>query len=220
VERARALAQAGARRLLGIAGAPGGGKSTLADALVEALGPDTARLVGMDGFHLAQSELERLGKADRKGAPDTFDAAGYTMVFASMLWPRVTSVVMYQAGCTRCPRGHFPDVDFEDLYRATYPRVLAYARSVATREDADDAIAETYAIAWRRQRSIPRGAELGWLIGVTRRVLANTRRSRRARGRAACAARSPAARVGTRSGRPDLRRRAAGGAARAVPVGS
>jgi RNA polymerase sigma-70 factor (ECF subfamily) len=73
-------------------------------------------------------------------------------------------------------------VDFDDLYRATYPRVLAYARSVASREDADDAVAETYAIAWRRQRSIPRGAELGWLIGVTRRVLANTRRSRRRAG--------------------------------------
>src|SRR6185436_249243 len=77
VERARALATVGDRRVLGIAGAPGSGKSTLARALVEALGPDTARLVGMDGFHLAQAELERLGRADRKGAPDTFDAAGY-----------------------------------------------------------------------------------------------------------------------------------------------
>jgi RNA polymerase sigma factor (sigma-70 family) len=73
-------------------------------------------------------------------------------------------------------------VDFEDLYRATYPRVLAYARSVASREDADDAVAETFAIAWRRQRDIPRGAELGWLIGTARRVLANTRRSRRRAG--------------------------------------
>jgi pantothenate kinase len=63
--------------VLGIAGAPGGGKSTLAVALVQALGPDTARLVGMDGFHLAQAELERLGRADRKGAPDTFDASGF-----------------------------------------------------------------------------------------------------------------------------------------------
>lgn len=71
-----------------------------------------------------------------------------------------------------------PSVDFEDLYRATYPRVLAYARSMASRDDADDAVAEAYAIAWRRQRDIPRSAELGWLIGVTRRVLANTRRSR------------------------------------------
>lgn len=71
-----------------------------------------------------------------------------------------------------------PSVDFEELYRATYPRVLAYARSMASREDADDAVADAYAIAWRRQRDIPQGAELGWLIGVTRRVLANTRRSR------------------------------------------
>jgi RNA polymerase sigma factor (sigma-70 family) len=75
-----------------------------------------------------------------------------------------------------------PFVDFEELYRATYPRVVAYARSMASREDADDAVAETYGIAWRRQRDIPRGAELGWLIGVTRRVLANSRRSRRRHG--------------------------------------
>jgi RNA polymerase sigma-70 factor (ECF subfamily) len=73
-------------------------------------------------------------------------------------------------------------VDFEALYRATYPRVFAYARSMASPEDADDAVAETYAIAWRRQRDIPRGVELGWLIGVTRRVLANARRSRRRAG--------------------------------------
>jgi RNA polymerase sigma-70 factor (ECF subfamily) len=73
-------------------------------------------------------------------------------------------------------------VDFEALYRATYPRVLAYARTVASRDDADDAVAEAYAIAWRRQRDIPRGSELGWLIGVTRRVLANTRRGRRRAG--------------------------------------
>jgi pantothenate kinase len=78
VERARSLAVSGGRRVLGIAGAPGGGKSTLALALVDALGPDTARLVGMDGFHLAQAELERLGRADRKGAADTFDADGFT----------------------------------------------------------------------------------------------------------------------------------------------
>jgi RNA polymerase sigma factor (sigma-70 family) len=73
-------------------------------------------------------------------------------------------------------------MDFEELYRATYPRVLAYARSMASRADADDAVAEAYAIAWRRQRHIPRDAELGWLIGVTRRVLANTRRGQRRAG--------------------------------------
>lgn len=77
MERARALAGQGDRRILGIAGAPGGGKSTLAAALVGELGPDTARLVGMDGFHISHAELERLGRADRKGAPDTFDASGF-----------------------------------------------------------------------------------------------------------------------------------------------
>jgi pantothenate kinase len=76
VARARRLADDGERRLLGIAGPPGGGKSTLAAALVEALGA-RAVLVPMDGFHLAAAELRRLGRADRKGAPDTFDAAGY-----------------------------------------------------------------------------------------------------------------------------------------------
>ena len=76
LERARRLAAGGRRALLGITGPPGGGKSTLAAAIAAELG-EHAVLVPMDGFHLAQAELERLGRADRKGAPDTFDAAGY-----------------------------------------------------------------------------------------------------------------------------------------------
>jgi pantothenate kinase len=76
IERARRLAMQGQRALLGITGPPGGGKSTLAQAIAHELG-DRARLVGMDGFHLAQAELVRLGRQDRKGAPDTFDALGY-----------------------------------------------------------------------------------------------------------------------------------------------
>jgi pantothenate kinase len=76
VERASALAVPGGRALLGLAGPPGAGKSTLAAALVEALG-DRAVLVPLDGFHLADPELDRLGRRARKGAPDTFDAAGY-----------------------------------------------------------------------------------------------------------------------------------------------
>ena len=73
---ARTWVAQGGRRLLGVAGPPGAGKSTLAAILARALGPACA-VVPMDGFHLAQSELLRLGRADRKGAPDTFDAAGY-----------------------------------------------------------------------------------------------------------------------------------------------
>ncbi len=73
---ATALAAGPQRRILGIVGAPGAGKSTLATKLVAAL-DGRAVLVGMDGFHFANTELARLGRAERKGAPDTFDAAGY-----------------------------------------------------------------------------------------------------------------------------------------------
>jgi pantothenate kinase len=76
IERAHALASRGRRTLLGITGPPGGGKSTLAEAVAAELG-DRAVLVGMDGFHLAQAELVRLGRRDRMGALDTFDGAGY-----------------------------------------------------------------------------------------------------------------------------------------------
>lgn len=76
VARARALRDGGGRRILGITGAPGAGKSTLAERLVEALAPG-AVLVPMDGFHLAESVLHGLGRHDRKGAPDTFDADGF-----------------------------------------------------------------------------------------------------------------------------------------------
>ncbi|MEU4067602.1 nucleoside/nucleotide kinase family protein [Streptomyces wedmorensis] len=86
VARARALAEPGGRRVLGLAGAPGAGKSTLAGRLVARL-DGLAALVPMDGFHLAQAELERLGRAGRKGAPDTFDAAGYIALLARLRTP-------------------------------------------------------------------------------------------------------------------------------------
>jgi pantothenate kinase len=80
-----AAMRASPRRLLvGIAGCPGAGKSTLARGLVEGWNDrsggeaaPTAAYVPMDGFHLANAALVRLGRAGRKGAPDTFDAAGY-----------------------------------------------------------------------------------------------------------------------------------------------
>ncbi len=77
VERARGLAETGGRRLLGITGAPGTGKSTVALAIVDALGPRRSALVPMDGFHLANATLIAWGRRDRKGAWDTFDADGY-----------------------------------------------------------------------------------------------------------------------------------------------
>jgi pantothenate kinase len=76
LQRAHALIASGQRKILGSAAAPGAGKSTLAEKLLQALGTQ-AQIVPMDGYHLANSELQRLGRAGRKGAPDTFDAAGY-----------------------------------------------------------------------------------------------------------------------------------------------
>ncbi|MPY57884.1 nucleoside/nucleotide kinase family protein [Streptomyces spongiae] len=80
VERAASLVRPGRRALLGVTGSPGAGKTTLAEHLVRALNADGQPWVAhvpMDGFHLADVELRRLGRLDRKGAPDTFDAAGY-----------------------------------------------------------------------------------------------------------------------------------------------
>jgi pantothenate kinase len=76
LDRARQLAASPTRRILGLTGAPGSGKSRLAGEIVDALGSD-AVLVPMDGFHLAEAELQRLGSHDRKGAIDTFDADGF-----------------------------------------------------------------------------------------------------------------------------------------------
>lgn len=61
-------------RMLGITGAPGAGKSTLAAHVAQR---HDAAVVPMDGFHLADVELERRGLRGRKGAPETFDAEGY-----------------------------------------------------------------------------------------------------------------------------------------------
>ena len=64
------------RRILGIAGAPGAGKTTYAERLVAESAVPAVHLP-MDGFHLADVSLRRLGLLDRKGAPETFDAWGY-----------------------------------------------------------------------------------------------------------------------------------------------
>jgi pantothenate kinase len=82
LDRVRRLG-GGGRVLLGICGAPGAGKSTLAHRLAESLGSD-AVVVPMDGFHLHDDELRRLGRLDRKGAPDTFDVEGYRALLARL----------------------------------------------------------------------------------------------------------------------------------------
>jgi pantothenate kinase len=67
------------RRMIGIAGAPGAGKTTYAQRMVvdSARGGVPAAYLPMDGFHLADVALTSLGVLDRKGTPETFDAWGY-----------------------------------------------------------------------------------------------------------------------------------------------
>ena len=79
---ARASTDAARRLLVGIVGAPGAGKSTIAAALVERL--PLAALLPMDGFHLPQAQLRRLGRRERMGAPDTFDIDGFVATLADL----------------------------------------------------------------------------------------------------------------------------------------
>ena len=69
------------RRILGITGEPGAGKSTIAAALAARLG---AALLPMDGYHLPQARLVELGRRDRMGAPDTFDVEGFVRTLTAL----------------------------------------------------------------------------------------------------------------------------------------
>jgi pantothenate kinase len=77
------------RYLLGITGAPGAGKSTFAEAESQRLAADgiAAAVLPMDGFHLPQAELVRLGRRDRMGAPDTFDVDGFIATLEQLRRP-------------------------------------------------------------------------------------------------------------------------------------
>ncbi|MEV0839126.1 nucleoside/nucleotide kinase family protein [Actinocatenispora sera] len=119
VAAARVLADRPGLGVLGIVGPPGAGKSTLAERIVAELG-DTACLLPMDGFHLANATLDRLGRADRKGAPDTFDAAGYV---ATLRRIRAGSEIVY------APRFHR---EIEESYAAELAVDPATARLVVT----------------------------------------------------------------------------------------
>ncbi|MFF9900371.1 nucleoside/nucleotide kinase family protein [Streptomyces longispororuber] len=77
-------APAPGRVLLGLAGPPGAGKSTLARALVAELGAGAAYLP-LDGFHLSNAQLDRLGLASRKGSEPSFDVHGYVALLRRVL---------------------------------------------------------------------------------------------------------------------------------------
>lgn len=145
VQRATELAAAGERRLLGVTGAPGAGKSTVTAALVEALGPERAVVVPMDGFHLADPVLHALGRRDRKGAPDTFDVEGYVHLLRRL---RAAADVVYapcfrrelemaEAGAVPVPAS-VPLVVTEGNYLLTWPSVHAELDEVWYVDVSDD----------------------------------------------------------------------------------
>jgi pantothenate kinase len=80
VDELRRTAPTAGRRIIGIAGPPGAGKSTIAEQLVRSL--DAAALLPMDGYHYPQAHLVALGRRERMGAPDTFDVDAFVATLA------------------------------------------------------------------------------------------------------------------------------------------
>lgn len=80
----RRAEESGIRQIIGIVGAPGAGKSTLADLIAAQLGPQNCAVVPMDGFHLANAVIDGTPLQSRKGAIDTFDIGGYLSLLARL----------------------------------------------------------------------------------------------------------------------------------------
>ena len=93
IEIAASSAVGPARIILGITGAPGAGKSTLGHRIIDALGPNKAVLVPMDGFHLANVVLLEKGLRQIKGAIETFDDAGYASLLHRIRYQKSGEII-------------------------------------------------------------------------------------------------------------------------------
>lgn len=78
------LQQSQSRLIIGLFGKPGSGKSTFTELLRESLANPEIAVLSMDGFHLSNQVLEEVGRRERKGAPDTFDVAGFASLLARL----------------------------------------------------------------------------------------------------------------------------------------
>lgn len=91
-------------------------------------------------------------------------------------------------------RAASPEARFQALFARYYPAVYGYAARRVGRDEAGDAAAEVFTVAWRRLGRVPpEPGSLPWLYGVARRVVANQERSanRRRRLEARAAAHAP-----------------------------
>jgi pantothenate kinase len=86
VEDVLRRAEGKSRFIIAIAGPPGAGKSTLAEALCDALVTrgEAAAVLPMDGFHMDNGILEERGLLPRKGAPETFDVRGFLDIVSAV----------------------------------------------------------------------------------------------------------------------------------------
>ncbi|MGI8829158.1 MAG: RNA polymerase sigma factor [Candidatus Limnocylindria bacterium] len=76
-------------------------------------------------------------------------------------------------------RSDSPRQRLEALFIAHHAELLAFVRRRGAEANAEDLVADSFVVAWRRLDDIPAGNERAWLFGVARRVLANARRGQR-----------------------------------------
>lgn len=150
------LASAEGRRvIIGIAGAPGCGKSTLTQAVAKAVAASVT--VGMDGFHLAHSVLSARGDVASKGAIDTFDGVGYVALLRRIRadGPEVVWAPEFRRAVEDAIAGAIP---VEPLHRL----VITEGNYLLVEEDPWGEVAELCDEIW--YLDVPEKRRVRWLV--------------------------------------------------------
>ncbi|WP_062132615.1 nucleoside/nucleotide kinase family protein [Demequina aestuarii] len=195
--RARSFLKRPGRTMLGITGPPGAGKSTVTEHLGAALGAD-AVVVPMDGFHLSNELLTEMGRRGRKGAPDTFDVAGYVSLLrrirdrdAHVYAPRFDRAIEQSIGSAQEVAATIPLVITEGNYLLTTSHGWSEVRDLLDEVwyiDVDTEVVRRRLVERRAGHGHPLDAATEWVESVD---LPNARFVSEARDRADLIARLP-----------------------------